>query len=148
MFKKIIGNLYLGNHHTIEDDNLLKNNNIHTVINCTRNNYNINKNLVNIIDFPSYDPPTDDEFLFIIHNINKILQLIDKLINENKKIIIFCHRGEHRSVTLCIAYLMFKFKIKSNIALFIIRHIHSSSFSYVGKNTWYLLKYFDLKYAN
>jgi len=79
----------LGNHHIIEDDNLLKNNNIHTVINCTRNNYNINKNLVNIIDFPSCDPHTDDEFLFIIHNINKILQLIDKLINENKKIIIF-----------------------------------------------------------
>ena len=62
-----------------------------------------------------------------------------------KKIIIFCHKGEHRSVTLCIAYLMFKFKIKSNIALFIIRNIHASSFSYVGKNTWYLLKYFDLK---
>ena len=75
----------LGNHHIIEDDYLLKNNNIHTVINCTRNNYNINKNLVNIIDFPSYDPHTDDEFLFIIHNINKILQIIDNLINENKK---------------------------------------------------------------
>ena len=146
MLKKIIGNLYLGNRHTVVNDNLLYSNNIHTVINCTKNNYNINRKLVNIIEFPSYDPPSNEDFIFIIIHIDKILNLIDKLLDDNKKVVIFCHKGEHRSVTLCIAYLMHVFKISSTIALHVIKHIHSESFSDVGKSTWYLLQYFDMKY--
>ena len=146
MFKRIIGNLYLGNHHTIMNDDLLRSNNIHVVINCTKNSYNINRKLVNIIEFPSYDPPSNEDFKFIVLHIDKILGLIDKLLEDDKKVIIFCHKGQHRSVTLCIAYLMHLFKMKSNVALHIIKHIHRESFSYVGKSTWYLLKYFDLKF--
>ena len=92
------------------------------------------------------DPPSDEDFIFIVLHINKILGVIDKLLKEDKKVIIFCHKGQQRSVTLCIAYLVYHFKIKSKVALHIIKHIHSESFSHVGKSTWYLLKYFDMKF--
>ena len=147
MLKKIIGNLYLGNHHTVLNDNLLIKNKIHTVINCTRNKYNINHKIVNEISFPSYDPPTNEDFISIIIGLDKILTLIDTLINKDKRIIIFCHKGQQRSVTLCIAYLVYHFNIKSKVALHIIKHIHPESFSHVGKSTLYLLKYFDMKYT-
>ena len=146
MLKKIIGNLYLGNHNTVINDDLLHLNNIHTVINCTKNKYDINRKLVNIIEFPSYDPPSNQDFIFIVLHIDKILEKIDQLLKDDKKVIIFCHKGQHRSVTLCIAYLMHIFKIESKIALNIIKHIHPESFSYVGKSTLYLLKYFDIKF--
>jgi protein-tyrosine phosphatase len=148
MLKKIIGNLYLGNHHTVLNDDLLKRNNINIVINCTKNSYNINRNITHVIGFPSYDPPSNEDFIYIILNIDKLIFLIDNMINNNKKVIIFCHRGQHRSVTLCIVYLMYRFKISSMTALHIIKYIHPESFSYVGASTYYLLKYFDMKYGD
>ena len=66
------------------NDNLLRSNNIHTIINYTKNNY------------------------YILFN----------------------------------AY----FKMKSNVVIHIIKHIYRLSFSYLGKSTWYLLKYFDVKF--
>jgi protein-tyrosine phosphatase len=147
MLKKIIGNLYLGNHSTVLDDTLLQNNNINTVINCTRNHYNINNKIVNIVNFPSNDPPSNTDFLFITNNTDKIIKLINKVTVENdKKVIIFCHKGQHRSVTLCILYLMDRFKINSSFALYIIKKIHPESFSHTGASTYYILKYFDSKY--
>ena len=59
--KKIINNIFLGNHETVLNDNLLKQYNIKYVINCTKNTYVLNNDIVNIISFPSSDPPTNKD---------------------------------------------------------------------------------------
>lgn len=141
--KKIINNIFLGNHETVLNDNLLKKYKIDYVINCTKNRYVINNDIVNIISFPSSDPPTHEDFIYISKNIVKLVEKIDDIVNNSKRIVIFCHKGRHRSVMLCIAYLMYKFKINSSIAFYIIKHIHPEAFSHIGRSMIYLLEYFN-----
>ena len=62
--KKIVNNIYLGNHMTVLNYKLLKKNNIDYVINCTKNKYKINENIKEI-NFPSYDPPSKEDFKYI-----------------------------------------------------------------------------------
>ena len=140
--KKIVNNIYLGNHMTVLNYNLLKKNNIDYVINCTKNKYEINENIKEI-NFPSYDPPSKEDFKYIVENINNILKEIHELDKNNKKIVIFCNKGRHRSVLLCIAYLIYKFKIKCNLAYRIVKYIHPESFSHIGKSMIYLLMIMD-----
>mgnify|MGYP003387492890 FL=1 len=141
--KKIINNIFLGNHETVLNDNLLKQYKVDYVINCTRNKYVINNDIVDIISFPSYDPPTHEDFKYISKNIVKLVEKIDDIVKKNKRIVIFCHKGRHRSVMLCIAYLMYKFKINSSYAFYIIKYIHPEAFSHIGKSMIYLLEYFN-----
>ena len=102
---QILPNLWVGNIKGSNNKNLLINNNINVIINCTKIN---NKRINNII---YHNFKFKDNLLGCVklhQNIDKLVEVIDKYINENKNILIHCKRGHRRSVSIIILYLIKK----------------------------------------
>lgn len=115
----IIPNLYLGNYHSI---NL---NQYDLIVNCTRDLKD---------DFIKTDRiriPIQDNYVFknneILEYLDK-LDIIDKYINNNKKVLIFCKFGFQRSTTITLLYLILKKKLKKNDAINLIKTNRSISY--------------------
>ena len=95
----IYKNLYLGDHHAAENENLLKMYDIKTVINCAaelRNNY---KDLISF-DLNLYDMPEER----IISTFERTYEFVKKHLNNN--IFVHCYMGISRSSSFVIFYLM------------------------------------------
>ena len=95
----IYKNLYLGDNHAAENENLLKMYDIKTVINCAaelRNNY---KDLISF-DLNLYDMPEER----IISTFERTYEFVKKHLNNN--IFVHCYMGISRSSSFVIFYLM------------------------------------------
>ena len=72
-----------------------------------------------------------------------LLKKIDQYIESNQNILIYCHYGKHRSVTLCILYLMYKYNFNFDTCYQIMKNINNEIFEYVGHSTIDLLLYYS-----
>ena len=95
----IYKNLYLGDHHAAENENLLKMYDIKTVINCAAELKNDYKDLISF-DLNLYDMPEER----IISTFEKAYEFVKKHLNNN--IFVHCYMGISRSSSFVIFYLM------------------------------------------
>ncbi len=153
---KVDKHLYLSNVNSIYDYNLMRRYNIRYAIDCTHDSYNFEllytfykksishcplkdkecydkRYKFNIIKYPSYDPHRPDDIKFIKRTIKDMLHTLDNYMNFGYNILIYCHKGQHRSVALCIMYLMYKYDIDFTSSYKIMKHIKIVIFSHVGQ---------------
>ena len=154
---KISKHLYWSNEKTIYNYHLMKEYNIKYAINTTHNKIKLDKmyNYYNeskldnysynytIINYPSNDPHSEEDIKFIKKTIKKMLKTIDQYIESNQNILIYCHHGKHRSVTLCMLYLMYKYNFDFNTCYKVIKNINNEIFENVGYSTIDLLLYYS-----
>lgn len=100
---EIITNLYLGNKDSIEDNNFVKE--LSCIINLSNEKNNLDSNSKSeILDIFIKDEPNED----ILCWFNTTFNLINKYLNENKKVLVYCKIGKSRSVTIILNYIMTK----------------------------------------
>lgn len=97
IFNKICDNLYLGDIVAAENIELLKENNIESVICLVKENYKR-------YDLRYYDFPIDDNRN---ENIYDMFEKTNKIISENKNVFVHCQNAVSRSVTIVLAYLLY-----------------------------------------
>lgn len=103
---KIIKNLWIGNRISSCDESFLKNNNIHLIINCSKNipftklEY-IKKYRISVNDNLSKE--THEE---ILKRIPEVIRLINYYLKNNKGVLIHCYAGMQRAPTVASCYLM------------------------------------------
>ena len=134
---KITDNIFLGNMNGASDINALKSNNIHYIINCTKNIPNYFEQ-----DFKYLRIPIDDTFG---QSIEKYFDVSYNFINNNNahNIFIHCHAGISRSATILIAYLMRKNNIDCNSALNIVKNKRSI----INPNTEFMKALYNYKFV-
>jgi hypothetical protein len=96
-----------------------------------------------IIKYPSTDPHTIKDIEFIKKTIKDMLSRLDNYMKKGENVLIFCHKGRHRSVALCMLYQMYKYDINYIISYKIMKRIYSDIFSHVGFSTIKLLEYYS-----
>ena len=131
----IIDKIYIGSINSIFDNNTLNKLNIH--------------NIISVVN--GFVPPTDtlQEFIVIdaldsIHTdlsiiFNDIVKYIEKLVDENKPILVHCIAGRSRSVTIVIAYIIKRYGFPVEKALIFVQSKRKISkpndtFMYLLKN--------------
>jgi len=99
---EIIPNLFLGNMYYSSDD--LINNGIYHIINlsCDENNFSNQNSKFTFYNKKLNDTPNQN----IIIHFEELFNIIEKILIQNKKILIHCEAGISRSSTIVIAYLM------------------------------------------
>ena len=100
IMNEIIPNLFLGNMYYTSDD-LIKND-IYNIINLSGEENNSMDSRFTIYNKKLNDNPGQN---MIIH-FEELFNIIDKILKQNKKILIHCQAGISRSSTIVIAYLM------------------------------------------
>tara|TARA_B110000971_G_scaffold216110_1_gene250630 strand:- start:1343 stop:1921 length:579 start_codon:yes stop_codon:yes gene_type:complete len=96
-----------------------------------------------IIKYPSTDPHTIKDIEFIKKTIKGMLSRLDNYMKKGENVLIFCHKGRHRSVALCMLYQMYKYDINYITSYRIMKKIYSEIFSHVGFSTIKLLEYYS-----
>ena len=96
-----------------------------------------------IIKYPSTDPHTLQDIEFIKKSIKVMLSRLDNYMKNGENVLIFCHKGRHRSVALCMLYQMYKYDINYITSYAIMKRIYSDIFSHVGFSTIKLLEYYS-----
>lgn len=120
---KIISQLYLGNIHHAKDISLLQELQIKNVLSVTNSHetkglpkfhlYNIQNR-----HYEKCDNPTEDLLTIFID----CIQFINQAINvRHENILIHCHMGVSRSVTIVIAYLLSKWHLSIQDTLLFVR---------------------------
>ena len=158
---KVDKHLYLSNINTVYNYELMKKHNIKYAVDCTHNTYdnfqlyklfnssksdkpvNQVKYSFSIIKYPSTDPHTIKDIEFIKKTIKAMLSRLDNYMKNGENVLIFCHKGRHRSVALCMLYQMYKYDINYIISYKIMKRIYSDIFSHVGFSTIKLLEYYS-----
>lgn len=112
---EIIPNLYLGNKLAASDINNLKEHNITHIVNCA-------EELKYIIDeydgkFICLHLPICDSGISgsIINYITEAIKFIDNALSNDKKVLVHCSAGISRSVSIVIAYMMYKNNLSFNM---------------------------------
>lgn len=109
---EIIHGLYLGGEETAFNKELLKKNNVSTILNITSSIPFYYESEFTYHRIPIIDEPNVD----IKQYFDETFKIIDDTLTENKKILIHCQAGISRSATIVIAYIMKKNKIEMNDA--------------------------------
>ena len=129
-YNQIIPNLYLGNYCSLYLGKF------DLVINCTKD-LNFDD-----IETKKIRIPIEDNYFFknneILEYLNN-LDIIDKYINNNKKVLVFCKFGFQRSTTIIFLYLYLKKKIKKKDILNLIKTNRSISY-YILNNFSHIIE--------
>lgn len=123
-YNLIIPNLYLGNIKCAHNLSFLIQNNIQAIVNCTEhehfheyfNDENKRKMRLSINDSRS-----DENIAKFKSEIINTLDFIDNCLEENKPVFVHCYWGLMRSATLVASYLIRKYNIKAEDAIFIVK---------------------------
>lgn len=101
---EIIPGLYLGNSQDAENINVLKENQIQTIINISTSipNYFEDKNIFDYLRLPCHDSPNQD----ILQHFESTFAYIHEKLSMNKNILVHCQGGVSRSPSFIIGYLM------------------------------------------
>lgn len=108
---KIIEGLFITNYSSALDPNNIMENNIQTVINCTKTNDKVNLN-IDYLQIPIDDPPSYSDIQFLNTNFMDIFLFIDKSLFNRRNVLVHCVMGSQRSATVIAIYLMVKFGLK------------------------------------
>eukprot|EP01084_Bolivina_argentea_P153030 266840_1 len=113
---KITENIFIGDHRAASNINIYDTNSIGIthVVNCAGHEFCFKyPSNVNVLKVKASD---EVKYRIIDKHINDIISFVDiALQNNNNKILFHCLAGVNRSVTLCIAYMMHKYKDTKNI---------------------------------
>ncbi|CAF1597814.1 unnamed protein product [Adineta steineri] len=101
---EIIPGLYLGNSHDAENINLLKQNNIQTIINISTSIpcYFENEKCFDYQQLPCHDSSSQN----ILQYFETTFEYMDEKLSSNKNILVHCQGGVSRSPSFIIGYLM------------------------------------------
>jgi protein-tyrosine phosphatase len=102
---EIIPNLWLGDIRSALNNDFLTNNHIDVIINCTVKypftDLPVTKIRVSVRD-RGIQEDFDDMYLYL----EKVVPLIFKLLNEDRRVLIHCYAGRHRSACLVLGFLI------------------------------------------
>jgi len=123
-YNLIIPNLYLGNIKCAHNLNFLLEHNIYGIVNCTEhepfheyfNDQNKKKIRLNINDSRS-----DENIEKFKSEIIQTINFIDSCLEENKPVFVHCYWGLMRSATVVACYLIKKYNLKADDAIFIVK---------------------------
>lgn len=139
-YNHIVKNIYIGNYKAsnLESINKVP---FHVIINCTPklpfySNKTINYRL-NVKDNLSFHSN-----ILLVQYIHKILPIIHKHIQENKKILIHCRAGMQRSAAVTACYLMKYHNLNSTDAMEYVKRKRPVAFL-SGSNFYITIKLFE-----
>lgn len=103
---KIIPNLWLGDLNSAFNDNFLENNNIHLIINTTKNHPHSNTldKRIKRIRVPISNSLASVQLA--VSEAKRVKPIIDSYLKQGKGVLIHCKRGKHRSATILARYLI------------------------------------------
>lgn len=113
----IIDNIYIGDVYDAYDVESFKNQNIYNVISAVTGFENIYDNSINHLCLQLID--NEEQNIIRYFEISNLF--IDNIIKKNQSLLIHCIAGRSRSVTLLIAYLIYKHKYTVEDALSLIK---------------------------
>ncbi len=102
---EILPNLWLGNIKIAQNLKFYEDNKINCVINCSKDIPFYNNNCINI-RIAVHDNLEEKEIEKLYTYFDKSADLINKLLLENKNILIHCYAGKQRSASIVSVYLM------------------------------------------
>ena len=113
----IINNIYIGDVYDAYDIESFKNQNIHNVLSAVTGFENIYDSNINHLCLQLIDNQEQN----IIRYFEISNMFIDKIIEKNESLLIHCIAGRSRSVTLLIAYLIYKYKYTVDEAISLVK---------------------------
>ena len=103
---EIIPNLWLGSRLAPINQQLIKDNNIKLIINCTKDiDYYVDPN-VQTIRLAINDLNTDEANQILRESIDSLTFLIDLYLKNNMGVLVHCYAGVQRSATVVLCYLI------------------------------------------
>lgn len=114
---KITNNIYIGDIHSANQYEHLKNEGITHIISCV---LGVVPSYPNDFNYLSVEA-IDNENQNLIDRFEECVNFIEKAVQENGKVLIHCVCGVSRSVSVGIAYLIYKEKMKPEDALKLIK---------------------------
>lgn len=103
---EIIPNLWLGSRLAPVNQELIRNNNIKLIINCTKDiDYYTDSN-VQTIRLAINDANTDESNRILGESIDDLTSLIDIYLQNNLGVLVHCYAGVQRSATVVLCYLI------------------------------------------
>ena len=103
---EIIPNLWLGSRLAPVNQQLIKDNNIKLIINCTKDiDYYVDPN-VQTIRLAINDLNTDEANQILRESIDSLIFLIDLHLKNNMGVLVHCYAGVQRSATVVLCYLI------------------------------------------
>lgn len=120
---QILPHLYLGNAANSEDSQALARHNIEYVLNVTPDLPNVFQDVGNI---KYMQIPIADDWSNLASYFPKAFSFIDEARNNQKGVLVHCLAGISRSVTITVAYLMYKCSLNLNDAFNVVRACKSN----------------------
>ena len=141
---EVFPNIFVGNLHTIIDTKLLKQNNVNNILSAINGVPILYPDEFNYLNLELLDEPYFD----IQSSFNESNKFIDECLKKNEKVYVHCMCGVSRSITLVIAYLIYKHNLTVEEALDQIRINRQKSNPNKGFITQLKKYYNDLKIVN
>tara|TARA_Y100001970_G_C14192643_1_gene836265 strand:- start:1361 stop:1873 length:513 start_codon:yes stop_codon:yes gene_type:complete len=117
---KIVEHLYIGNIYTALNKNVLKNNHIDVIINCSTDIPFIEDTTITTYRFPLEDDKSDKYINIMTSSLEHYVNIIEKHIQNNENVLVHCRAGVQRSASLVVAYIMKYLKLDlENATLFV-----------------------------
>jgi protein-tyrosine phosphatase len=110
-YNKITSRVFLGNYQAAKDKDFFTQNNIHAVLNCTKDlpNHFAHVRDIEYLRIPVDDSLKEKDFELMYTYMPLIVEFIDKHVNKLKQnILIHCYAGRQRSAISVCAYLVAK----------------------------------------
>ena len=108
---KITSRIYLGNYQAAKDREFMKENNIHAVLNCTKDlpNHFAHNREIEYLRIPVDDSLKERDFELMFEFMPLIVEFINKHVNVLKQnILVHCYAGRQRSAIAVACYLVSK----------------------------------------
>jgi protein-tyrosine phosphatase len=123
-YNLIIPNLYLGNVKCAHNLNFLLDHNIQGIVNCTEHesfHEYFNDEHKRKMRLSINDSRSDENIIKFKSEILETINFIDNCLDENKPVFVHCYWGLMRSATVVAGYLIKKYNLKADDAIFIVK---------------------------
>ena len=114
---QIIDHIFISDIKSAQTEELLDQNDIDVIINCTTQNslvYPSTKKERIVYNIPINDPPTPNDTEYLNNNFINIVMFMEEYVKSKKNILVHCVAGSQRSSTIVTIYIMCKFGFEIN----------------------------------
>jgi protein-tyrosine phosphatase len=126
----IVPHLFLGNIESSRNEVFLQNEYIQSVVNCTENEiFHSQFSKKNTYRIPVKDSKDIENMRKLYQHLHPSVLFIDKQIQKEKNVLVHCYWGFMRSATVVGAYLIYKYKMKPNEAIYYIKERRPHTFN-------------------